>query len=73
MFFIFIFISISSCSIEITNENNKYEEYVVEDGYKYSNNPFDFVLLTDVVPDVILEIRYYSTYNFVGSRIDDYE
>ena len=25
-----------------------------------------FVTLTDVVPDAILEIRYYGTYNFVG-------
>lgn len=33
----------------------------------------DFVLITDVVPDAILEIRYYSTYNFVGERIDGYE
>ena len=31
-----------------------------------------FVTITDVVPDVILEIRYYSTYNFVGTRIDGY-
>lgn len=32
-----------------------------------------FVLLSDAVPDVISEIRYYSTYNFVGERIDGYE
>ena len=32
-----------------------------------------FVNITDVVPDAILEIRYFSTYNFVGSRIDGYE
>ena len=32
-----------------------------------------FVNVTDVVPDVILEIRYYGTYNFVGSRIDGYK
>ena len=32
-----------------------------------------FVNITDVVPDVILEIRYFSTYNFVGARIDGYE
>ena len=32
-----------------------------------------FVLLADAVPDVIQEIRYYSTYNFVGERIDGYE
>ena len=32
-----------------------------------------FVTLTDAVPDAIMEIRYYSTYNFVGARIDGYE
>lgn len=32
-----------------------------------------FVSITDVVPDAILEIRYYSTYNFVGDRVDGYE
>ena len=31
-----------------------------------------FVTLTDVVPDAILEIRYFGTYNFVGARIDGY-
>ena len=31
-----------------------------------------FVTLTDVVPDAILEIRYFGTYNFVGRRIDGY-
>lgn len=34
--------------------------------------PDGFVYITDVIPDVILEIRYYSTYNFVGVRVDDY-
>lgn len=32
-----------------------------------------FVVLTDVVPDAILEIRYYGTYNFIGERIPGYE
>ena len=32
----------------------------------------NFVHITDVVPDVILEIRYFGTYNFVGDRIDGY-
>ena len=32
-----------------------------------------FVTLTDAVPDAILEIRYFSTYNFVGTRIDGYK
>ena len=31
-----------------------------------------FVSLTEAVPDAILEIRYFGTYNFVGSRIDGY-
>ena len=31
-----------------------------------------FVNLADAVPDAILEIRYYSTYNFVGARVDGY-
>ena len=31
-----------------------------------------FVNITDVVPDAILEIRYFGTYNFVGTRIDGY-
>ena len=44
-----------------------------EDGVILSNDSSDFVLLTDVVPDAIFEIRYYSTYNFVGDRIDGYE
>ena len=32
----------------------------------------DFVTLTEAVPDAILEIRYYSTYNFAGARVDGY-
>ena len=38
-----------------------------------SNDASDFVSISDIVPDVILDIRYYSTYNFVGDRIDGYE
>ena len=37
------------------------------------HNPSGFVLLADTVPGVIQEIRYYSTYNFIGDRIDGYE
>ena len=32
-----------------------------------------FVLLSDHVPGVVQEIRYFSTFNFVGDRIDGYE
>ena len=36
-------------------------------------DPSGFVLLADYVPAIIQEIRYYSTYNFIGDRIDGYE
>ena len=32
-----------------------------------------FVLLAEAVPGIIQEIRYYTTYNFIGDRIDGYE
>ena len=32
-----------------------------------------FVVLAEFVPHIIQEIRYYSTYNFIGDRIDGYE
>ena len=37
------------------------------------NDTSGFVLLSDFVPDAIQEIRYFSTYNFIGERIDGYE
>ena len=40
---------------------------------KVTMDPSGFVLLADYVPSVIQEIRYYSTYNFIGERIDGYE
>ena len=33
----------------------------------------NFTLISDVVPDVIQEIRYFSSYNFIGERIAGYE
>ena len=43
----------------------------------YHNDPTmdasDFVLLAEYVPHIVQEIRYYSTYNFIGDRIDGYE
>ena len=36
-------------------------------------NPSGFVLLADHIPQIVQEIRYYSTYNFIGDRIDGYE
>ena len=32
-----------------------------------------FVSIGEVIPDALLDVRYYTTYNFVGARIDGYE
>lgn len=37
------------------------------------HDPSGFVSLADYVPDIIQEIRYHSTYNFIGERINGYE
>ena len=46
-----------------------------EDKYKdiVTNDSSGFVLLSDYVPSIIQEIRYFSSYNFIGDRIDGYE
>ena len=36
-------------------------------------DPSGFVVLADYVPGIVQEIRYYSTYNFIGDRIEGYE
>lgn len=33
----------------------------------------NFTLITDVIPDAMLDIRYYCSYNFIGERIPGYE
>lgn len=32
-----------------------------------------FTLITDVIPEAILEIRYYCSFNFIGNRIPGYD
>ena len=39
----------------------------------FTMNSSGFVLLADYIPHIVQEIRYYSTYNFIGERIDGYE
>ena len=41
--------------------------------YDRTRDASGFVLLSDYVPQIIQEIRYFSTYNFIGDRIDGYE
>ena len=38
-----------------------------------SDNAGGFVSVGEAIPDVLLDIRYYSSFNFIGERIDGYE
>ena len=67
--FISIVVAISLFSCKSSSNSSSMENNLLN----LSNDSSDFVLLSDAVPDAILEIRYYSTYNFVGKRIAGYE
>ena len=56
------------CSIVISVGCSSKNDAIISE----TEDSSQFVTLTDVVPDAILEIRYFSTYNFVGTRIDGY-
>ena len=47
----------------------------MEESYndRISMDPSHFVVLADYVPSIVQEIRYHSTYNFIGDRVDGYE
>ena len=64
MTFLIAFLAIFAC----TSRRQEQETLV-----SATDDTSQFVTLTDVVPDAILEIRYFGTYNFVGARIDGYE
>ena len=36
-------------------------------------DPTGFVVLAEFIPHIVQEIRNYSTYNFIGERINGYE
>ena len=40
---------------------------------KATTDPSGFVVLGEYIPHIVQEIRYYSSYNFIGERIDGYE
>ena len=40
---------------------------------RFSDDVSGFVSIGEVIPDVLLDIRYYSSFNFIGERIDGYE
>lgn len=53
-------------------EEKEHEGEMSADGV-YDDDASGFVSLSEYIPDAILEIRYYSTYNFIGERISGYE
>ena len=48
----------------MSNEHSKKQDILDKSG---------FVLVADVIPDAMMDIRYYTDFNFVGMRIDSYE
>ena len=40
---------------------------------KFSDDTHGFVSVGEMIPDVLPDIRYYSSFNFIGERIDGYE
>ena len=66
MFAAILTIICGACVITCCSEDDNPVASVTDDSSQ-------FVTLTDAIPDAILEIRYFGTYNFVGSRIDGYE
>ena len=62
----FLFIAMAALLATACNSGEKNAAESAADGSQA------FVNITDVVPDVILEVRYFGTYNFVGARIDGY-
>ncbi len=68
----------TSSAEKATNETGTGESkpFVMNDDRSDPNNINDstgFVSISDVIPDAVLDIRYYSSYNFVGTRINGYE
>ena len=70
MSFLFFTFAIILCGIGVNSCTSNSRE---ADAVAPTEDTSQFVTLTDVVPDAILEIRYFGTYNFVGTRIDGYD
>lgn len=56
----------------VEKEKNKMSEEK-ELRYTTSDDKTDFVSLGEFIPGILLEIRYYSAFNFIGERIRGYE
>ena len=67
----FTTIIFSSILIIIMKKTQKIRKIKQKNSPEYDSS--DFVDITTIIPDITLEIRYYSTYNFVGERIEGYK
>ncbi len=56
-----------------SKEMEKEHEGTLSPDNVYSDDASGFVSLSQAVPEVLLEIRYATSYNFVGEAIDGYE
>ena len=70
-YFFFILWMMSCVLMTACTQTSNAEKAVVKEAVDPADAS-DFVVITEVVPDAILEIRYYSTFNFIGTRIDGY-
>ena len=60
------------CSGSLMTSCDKKGNEQAESLFEFTDSTEDrsqFVVLTDVIPDAILEIRYFGTYNFVQKRL----
>lgn len=73
--FMIFFLMFPSCGHKNRKISKNPVEAIVEENVAtcLEEDRSDFCSLTDSVPDAVLDIRYYSTYNFVGKRIDGYD
>jgi len=72
---IFLFITTACSSISaapITTDSQNNTENLTAEASREDSLPEGFVYLTEIIPDVILDIRYFSTHNFMQSRVDHY-
>ncbi|MBQ6908988.1 MAG: C40 family peptidase [Synergistaceae bacterium] len=65
---------ICELELEIKSLSDDAEDKTLKPASKIiKENEYGFVLLEDFAPEILQEIRYYSSYNFVGTKIDGYE
>jgi D-alanyl-D-alanine dipeptidase len=55
--------------LESVNQTEKREPAQI----LYSDDASGFVLLADAVPQIVQEMRYFTTFNCTGARVDGYE